>query len=105
MNNCWCTLCTLICHIFYILVDIFTTGHGKEPILIDRSPPLAGYVIDGDRLHNDLQFQSDSKPICAQWLNFYDPESGIDRYFFFHLYNIIQPNLLTWSPLLRGHLP
>lgn len=61
-------------------VDLFTAGHGDEPILIDRSPPLAGQVLDGDKIQRDLKYQSSDNRICAQWVNFYDSESGIDRY-------------------------
>ncbi|KAH3823846.1 hypothetical protein DPMN_125669 [Dreissena polymorpha] len=63
-----------------ISVDLFTAGHGDEPILIDRSPPIPGTVMDGDRLRRDRQFQADDHKICAQWIDFFDPESGIDRY-------------------------
>ena len=66
--------------LFLVLVDLFTAGHGDEPILIDRSPPLVGKVLDGDVLQKDLRYQSDDKRICAQWTDFYDPESGIERY-------------------------
>ena len=61
-------------------VELFTAGHGDEPILIDKSPPLPGDVLDGDRLQRDLKYQSNDRRICAQWVDFYDPESGIDRY-------------------------
>ncbi|KAL4222206.1 hypothetical protein ACF0H5_018244 [Mactra antiquata] len=61
-------------------VDLFTSGHGDEPILIDKSPPNPGTVLDGKRLQSDRQYQSDNKTICAQWVDFFDPESGIDRY-------------------------
>ena len=61
-------------------MDLFTSGHGDEPILIDTSPPFPGNVLDGDRLQTDLKYQSSARRICAQWVDFYDPESGIDRY-------------------------
>ena len=61
-------------------VDLFTTGHGEEPILIDKSPPIAGEVLDGNQVQTDMVYQSDGERICAHWVNFYDPESGIDRY-------------------------
>jgi hypothetical protein len=62
-----------------ILVELFTAGHGDEPIMIDKSPPIAGNVLDGDRLRNDRAFQADDEKICAQWLDFFDPESGLHR--------------------------
>lgn len=61
------------------LVGLFTTGHSDNPILIDRTPPVAGHVVDGDVMDADLQFQSRNNTICAQWTMFYDPESGIDK--------------------------
>jgi len=60
-------------------VELFTAGHSEAPIMIDRSPPVPGDVMDGDRLRKDKQYQSDDKSICAQWIDFHDPESGIDR--------------------------
>ena len=63
----------------YISVDLFTAGHGEEPILIDRSPPIPGVVLDGNRLRRDRMYQAAIDRICAQWIDFYDPESGIDR--------------------------
>ena len=63
-------------------MGLFTAGHGDEPILIDKSAPIPGDVLDGDKLQTDMQYQSDDKRICAQWVNFYDPESGIDRYIY-----------------------
>ncbi|WAR20773.1 DNER-like protein [Mya arenaria] len=61
-------------------VELFTAGHGEEPILIDKSPPIPGNVMDGDSLRKDRQFQADDHIICAQWIDFYDPESGIDKF-------------------------
>ncbi|XP_061168902.1 uncharacterized protein LOC133178171 [Saccostrea echinata] len=61
-------------------VGLFKAGSGPEPILIDRSPPVAGRVLDGHILHHDLTYQSSDKQICAQWTGFYDPESGINHF-------------------------
>ncbi|KAJ8312545.1 hypothetical protein KUTeg_009918 [Tegillarca granosa] len=61
-------------------VDLFKAGHGDEPILIDRSPPIPGAVLDGELLRQDIMYQSDATKICAQWVDFYDPESGIDTF-------------------------
>lgn len=60
-------------------VGLFKAGNGPEPILIDRSPPVAGTVLDGYIVHHDLTYQASDKEICAQWTGFYDPESGIDQ--------------------------
>lgn len=75
-------------------VSLFTAGHGDEPILIDKSPPIPGIVLDGDRLHQDRQYQSEDNRICAQWKDFYDPESGIDRYSSMHL------TVIKWIQLM-----
>ena len=55
-----------------------TAGHGEQPIMIDPSPPIAGDVLDGDQLY-DLDYQPYDHMMCAQWLRWFDPESGIDR--------------------------
>ncbi|KAK3094096.1 hypothetical protein FSP39_024081 [Pinctada imbricata] len=58
-------------------VRLFTAGHGDEPILIDRTPPIAGNVLDGAIVLHDVTYQADNSQICAHWNSFYDPESGI----------------------------
>lgn len=64
---------------FLLLVGLYKAGSGPEPILIDRSPPIAGNVLDGNVIHHDIMYQSSDKEMCAQWTGFYDPESGIDQ--------------------------
>lgn len=64
---------------FYFAVGLSTAGYGEYPILIDNSPPVAGHVLDGDKLGQDIDFQSSDTQICAQWIDFYDPESTIDQ--------------------------
>lgn len=59
-------------------MELFTSGHGHDPVMIDRSPPIAGHVLDGDRLRRDRAYQSEDFKICAQWRDFFDPQSGID---------------------------
>ena len=63
----------------YLLVELFTAGHGEAPIMIDRTPPTPGDVLDGQWLRKDIQFQADDRRICAQWVDFHDPESGISK--------------------------
>lgn len=63
----------------FVVVGLFKAGSGPEPILIDRSPPIAGKVLDGNFIHHDIMYQSNDKEMCAQWTGFYDPESGIDQ--------------------------
>lgn len=59
-------------------MELLTAGHGKQPIMVDPTPPIAGEVLDGDQLY-DIDYQPYDHRMCAQWLNFYDPESGIKR--------------------------
>ncbi|XP_061168901.1 uncharacterized protein LOC133178169 [Saccostrea echinata] len=61
-------------------VGLFKAGSGPEPILIDRTSPVAGIVLDGYIVHHDLTYQSNDEQLCAQWTAFYDPESGIDHF-------------------------
>ena len=61
-------------------VGLFIASYGNEPILIDMTPPVYGQVYDGDEIKMDLMYQADTREICAQWLDFFDPESGIERY-------------------------
>ena len=60
-----------------LLVDWMCNQHADRPILVDRSPPVAGEVYDGPEMMIDWQFQSSDKLICSNWHNFYDPQSGI----------------------------
>ncbi|XP_070573688.1 uncharacterized protein [Ptychodera flava] len=61
-------------------VDLRTVGHSDFPIIVDTSPPIAGDVFDGPDHGIDIDFQSSSNRICANWQNFFDPESGISKY-------------------------
>ncbi|KAK3083736.1 hypothetical protein FSP39_002337 [Pinctada imbricata] len=61
-------------------VELFTAGHGDDPILIDRTAPVPGTVLDGSVLKRDLTYQASDSEICAQWITFFDPESGISQY-------------------------
>ncbi|XP_022103294.1 uncharacterized protein LOC110986022 [Acanthaster planci] len=61
-------------------VDLRTIDHADEPILVDDSPPIAGDLFDGPYAGQDLVFTKDRNKICANWYNWYDPESGIFSY-------------------------
>ncbi|XP_022102001.1 uncharacterized protein LOC110985344 [Acanthaster planci] len=61
-------------------VDLRTIDHADEPILVDDSPPIAGDLFDGPYAGRDLVFTKDRNEICANWYNWYDPESGISSY-------------------------
>ncbi|XP_069134862.1 uncharacterized protein [Argopecten irradians] len=58
-------------------VGLNTARHGDEQILIDLTPPSVGVVHDGDKLDTDIDYQWDTSTICAEWVKFYDEESGI----------------------------
>ncbi|KAK7493737.1 hypothetical protein BaRGS_00015066 [Batillaria attramentaria] len=62
-------------------VMLSATGSSDSPILIDYSPPVPGDVLDGARLGLDICCQNSTTEICAQWVDFHDPESNIDSYF------------------------
>ena len=77
-----------------MIVELFTAGHGEAPIMIDRSEPISGDVLDGQQLRKDSQFQSEDRRICAQWLDFHDPESGINKlvqiFYPWIIYNLVE---------------
>ncbi|ESO91907.1 hypothetical protein LOTGIDRAFT_176774, partial [Lottia gigantea] len=51
-----------------------------SPLIIDVTPPIAGEVYDGPLYKHDLMFTKDSNKICANWVDFYDPESGLSYF-------------------------
>ncbi|XP_077992165.1 uncharacterized protein LOC144446291 [Glandiceps talaboti] len=61
-------------------VDLRTVGHSDFPVIVDRSPPIAGDVFDGPDLGVDIDYQSMQNTICVNWQNFYDEQSGISKY-------------------------
>ncbi|KAK7113965.1 hypothetical protein V1264_000110 [Littorina saxatilis] len=61
-------------------VGLSEAGHGTSPILLDSTAPVAGDVMDGNKLGHDTCCQSDSSTICVQWRGFEDPESHIQKY-------------------------
>ncbi|XP_070562332.1 uncharacterized protein [Ptychodera flava] len=61
-------------------VDLYETGHAPIPVVVDTSPPAAGDLFDGPLHGIDIEYQSTQHEICANWQDFYDPESGIDKY-------------------------
>lgn len=60
-------------------MTLLTAGHGEDPIMIDTSPPITGELYDGEEYMTDLMYQPFDDYICAQWFNWYDPESGLSR--------------------------
>lgn len=49
-------------------------------VLVDTTPPIPGYAVDGSNLKKDLVFSSKTATKTVSWNNFTDPESGIDNY-------------------------
>ncbi|OWF48074.1 Delta-like protein 1 [Mizuhopecten yessoensis] len=61
-------------------VGLHTARHGDEQILIDLTPPNAGVVFDGHILDTDVDYQADTSTMCAEWIGFFDEDSGIRDY-------------------------
>ncbi|XP_070564497.1 uncharacterized protein [Ptychodera flava] len=61
-------------------VDLSEVGHASPPLTVDSSPPIAGDLFDGPIQGIDIKYQNTQEEICANWQNFYDEQSGIDRY-------------------------
>ena len=49
-------------------------------VLVDITPPIPGFTVDGLDLTEDISFSSETATKSVSWDNFTDPESGIDRY-------------------------
>lgn len=48
---------TVYCNIFFLFpVDLRTIGIADSPIIVDRSPPVAGKVNDGEIFKVDLEY-------------------------------------------------
>ncbi|KAK7496755.1 hypothetical protein BaRGS_00011964, partial [Batillaria attramentaria] len=61
-------------------VGLSDTGSSDAPIIIDSTAPTEGHVMDGAVLGQDICCQSKTTEICAQWTDFHDPDSSIDRF-------------------------
>ena len=48
--------------------------------MVDITPPVAGIVKDGHEKPDDIQFSAHRASVYTYWLDFNDPESGIDKY-------------------------
>lgn len=47
---------TVYCNIYQFSVDLRTIGIADSPIIVDRSPPVAGRVNDGEIFKIDLEY-------------------------------------------------
>ncbi|CAG2236309.1 unnamed protein product [Mytilus edulis] len=61
-------------------VDMRTIVVADTPIINDKTAPFSGSVMDGSLYGEDVLYTKYSDTICANWLHFYDPESGIGLY-------------------------
>eukprot|EP00118_Oscarella_pearsei_P018126 m.184105 g.184105 ORF g.184105 m.184105 type:complete len:5153 (+) comp39317_c0_seq2:47-15505(+) len=59
-------------------VYLMATGHSNKPLLLDHSPPVAGFVNDGKNRGFDLKFTAESNQYCFNWDDFHDADSGIN---------------------------
>ena len=49
-------------------------------VLIDTTPPETGTLADGDNVHDDVDYTSETATMTASWDGFRDPESGLAPY-------------------------
>ncbi len=49
----------------------------NSPVIVDRTPPVAGELRDGVEGEGDLAYQSDITTLCVNGRGFVDPESGL----------------------------
>lgn len=49
-------------------------------MIVDITPPVPGYAVDGSDLSKDISFSSETATKLVTWDNFTDPESGIEKY-------------------------
>ncbi|CAH1249045.1 SELE [Branchiostoma lanceolatum] len=69
---------------YYSTLFAFNRGHKRlnvsastTGIMVDLTPPEAGFLQDSDVVGEDLTFSSDPATVAGHWGNFTDPESGI----------------------------
>ncbi|XP_071964161.1 uncharacterized protein [Antedon mediterranea] len=71
-------------HIYYTTVTAcdavdMCTEVSSDGILIDNSPPVAGFVFDGSS-GGDINFQNSRRILEAHWWGFNDPHSGLSHF-------------------------
>ena len=74
-------------------IGMYTTAT-TDGIVIDREIPLTGAALDGDQRH-DLQYQSNTSVLSAQWHGFFDRHSFIEYYNY--TITILQPHPSDWN--------
>ncbi|XP_078660674.1 uncharacterized protein LOC144905141 [Branchiostoma floridae x Branchiostoma belcheri] len=72
---------------YYSTLYAFNRGHKRlnvsansEGVLVDLTPPEAGWLKDGDTIGQDLKYSSSPATVSGNWGGFTDPESGIQQY-------------------------
>ncbi|XP_053401094.1 uncharacterized protein LOC123523194 isoform X2 [Mercenaria mercenaria] len=55
------------------------TSASSDGFIVDTTPPVKGYVMDGTRA-KDIQYQSALTYIGCKWYGFNDPQSQINKY-------------------------
>ncbi|KAK6192291.1 hypothetical protein SNE40_003784 [Patella caerulea] len=58
-------------------VQLASIKSSDRPLIIDITPPIAGQVFDGPIYKHDQSYTKYNNKLCANWIDFYDPESGI----------------------------
>ncbi|XP_071954211.1 uncharacterized protein [Antedon mediterranea] len=71
-------------HVYYTTVTAcdaadLCTEVISDGILIDNSPPVAGFVFDGSS-GSDINFQNSRRVLEAHWWGFNDPHSGLSNF-------------------------
>lgn len=69
--------CSLNSLLFFPPAGLQTIAIAEVPFVIDRSPPVAGTVNDGNILRSDLDYQNTASSLCVNWDGFSDPHSGL----------------------------
>ncbi|XP_055957638.1 uncharacterized protein LOC126824831 [Patella vulgata] len=64
-------------------VELASIKPSDRPLIIDVTPPIAGQVFDGPIYKHDQTYTKYNNKLCANWIDFYDPESGIASFTLF----------------------
>ena len=56
------------------------TEKSSDGVIVDDSPPIVSTIKDGTYLNSDIQYQSSTDTLNANWVPALEPESGIKEY-------------------------
>ncbi|XP_078621329.1 uncharacterized protein LOC144887805 [Branchiostoma floridae x Branchiostoma japonicum] len=72
---------------YFSTLVAYNRGHKRlnvsansEGVLVDLTPPEAGWLNDGDTVGEDIRYSSSPATVSGNWGGFTDPESGIQQY-------------------------